>query len=173
MALLMLSLLQSGCSILSPMPAWELVKATGGAASMAIRAKPGQASDTVSHPHESFKQVCIEFNPQTPVADLVPALQAALRQHQIDSRVYDSGVSADHCSVWLKYSAYIDWGKSPFSDDYRPYVSTAALTLQTAKGRVLSSSHYALDSEFGASKWASTRDKLTPVVTALITGTVN
>ena len=40
--------------------------------------------------------------------------------------------------------------------------------LQTASGTVLSSSQYRLDSPYGRSKWANTRDKLTPVVTALL-----
>ena len=173
LVLAMLGLSQSGCSIISPMPIWELAKATGGAASMAVKAGPGQASGTVFHPHEPFKELCIEFNPQTQVTDLVPALQAALRTHHIESRVYEHVVSMASCSIWLTYSAYIDWDMPPLSDQYKPYVSTAALTLQTAKGRVLSSSHYELDPAFGSSKWATTRDKLAPVVAALITGTVH
>ncbi len=169
----MLGLSQSACSILAPTPAWELVKATGSVASIAVMSRPGEARNTVYHEHQLFNDLCIEFNPQTQVADIVPALQTALRKHQIESRVYESTASAQKCNVWLKYSAFIDWGTPPFSDQYKPYVSTAALTLQTTQGQVLSSSHYELDGTFGASKWASTRDKLTPVVTALITGFTN
>ncbi len=170
---MLVGLSQSGCSIFSPAPVWEFVKATGGLASMAIASSPGEASHTVHHAHEPFKELCIEFNPQAQVADVVPALQAALRTHQIESRVYEGMVAMEKCGVWLKYSAYIDWGMPPLGDRYQSYVSTAALTLQTAKGRVLSTSNYELAPAFGASKWASTRDKLAPVVAALITGVVN
>ncbi len=137
---------------------------------MAVATAPGEPSNTVHHAHEPIKALCIEFNPQTQVADIVPALQMALRRHQIDSRVYDSPVAAERCPVWLKYGAQIDWGQHPFNNHYRPYVSKAVLTLQTARGQVLSSSHYDLHPVLGSSRWASTLDKLAPVVSALITG---
>lgn len=173
LVLVLAGLALSGCSIVSPAPLWELAKATGSLASMAVATNPGEPSNTVHHPHEPIKELCIEFNPQAQVADIVPALQTALRQHQIESRVYEGIVAAEKCSVWLKYSALIDWGQYPLSDRYKPYVSKAALTLQTARGRVLSSSHYELDPVLGTSKWASTQDKLAPVVSALITGIEN
>jgi hypothetical protein len=168
--LVVVGLSLSGCSIVSPAPLWELAKATGSLASMAMATNPGESSNTVHHAHEPLKELCIEFNPQTQVADIVPALQIALRQHQIESRVYEGIVATEKCSVWLKYSAFIDWGQYPLSDRYRSYVSKAALTLQTARGQILSSSHYELDPLLGTSRWASTQDKLAPVVSALLTG---
>lgn len=168
--LIMAGLSLSGCSIVSPAPLWELAKATGSLASMAMATNPGESSNTVYHVHDPLKELCIEFNPQAQVADIVPALQIALRQHQIESRVYESMVATEKCSVWLKYSAFIDWGQYPLSDRYKPYVSKAALTLQTARGQILSSSHYELDPMLGTSRWASTQDKLAPVVSALLSG---
>ena len=170
LALTLAGLSLSGCSIVSPAPLWELAKATGSLASMAMATNPGESSNTVHHAHEPLKELCIEFNPQTQVADIVPALQIALRQHQIESRVYEGIVATEKCSVWLKYSAFIDWGQYPLSDRYKPYVSKAALTLQTARGQILSSSHYELNPLLGTSRWASTQDKLAPVVSALLTG---
>lgn len=170
LALTLAGLSLSGCSIVSPAPLWELAKATGSLASMAMAANPGEPSNTVHHAHEPLKALCIEFNPQAQVPDIVPALQIALRQHQIESRVYEGIVATEKCSVWLKYSAFIDWGQYPLSDRYKPYVSKAALTLQTARGQILSSSHYELDPILGTSRWASTQDKLAPVVSALLTG---
>lgn len=166
------SLALSGCSIISPIPIWELAKASGGLAVKSIQAEPGEASNTVHHPHARFSELCIEFNPQTQTADVLPALQVALRSHQIESRVYEGGVSGAQCQVWLRYSTLMEWDKPSLSDRYQSYVSSAALTLQSAQGRVLSSSHYAVDSTFGVSKWATTQDKLTPVVAALVTGVV-
>ncbi|WP_180129193.1 cell division protein FtsI [Rhodoferax sp. BLA1] len=169
-ALAVASLSLSGCSILSPLPLWELTKATGQLAFSSLQTEPGEASDTVYHAHARFTSLCIEYNPQTQTADVVPALQLALRAHRIDSRVYENAINAPHCPVWLRYSAQMEWGISPYSERYQAYISQAALTLQTDRGRVLSSSHYRLDDGFLTSKWASTQDKLAPVVSVLVTG---
>lgn len=166
----LLGLNQMACSIVTPMPLLELFKATGAAAGAAIQGQPGNASNTVYHEHAPFRELCIEYNPQAQIADVVPALQMALRTHSIESRVYDGLATGDRCRVWLKYSAFIEWDIPPLGEQYKPFVSSAALTLQTAGGQVLSSSHYALETTFGKSKWASTQDKLSPVVTALLTG---
>jgi len=78
-----------------------------------------------------------------------------------------------HCKVWLHYTATIDWGIPPLSEKSRPYVSAAALTLRDADGGVLSSSHYVMAQGMRTDKWASTRDKVGPTVTALLTGAEN
>lgn len=164
----------SGCSILSPVPLWEVTKVAGSAAGVAIDYGPSRASQTVYHLHPSFRQLCIEFNPDAPTEEIVPALQAELRSHQVDSRVYERGSRLTECRVWLRYAAQIEWGSPPFRDGWRPYLSSAALTLQTADGTVLSSSRYELDGGVLASgKWTATRSKLAPVVTALLTGFEN
>lgn len=170
--------LQAGCSIVSPMPLWELAKSAGVAASNALPYAPIDASNTVYHLHPAFTNLCIEYNPETPVSDVVPALQIELRKHQVESRVYEAGpltasTLSEQCKVWLKYSAYIAWDTPPMSSAYKSYVTTAALTLRDANGAVLSSSHYELGTGFGVSKWASTQRKLAPVVTALLTGFEN
>ena len=48
-----------------------------------------------------------------------------------------------------------------------------ALTLYLADGRVLSQSEYSVGDGMFSGKWAPTRKKLAPVVTALITGFEN
>ncbi len=166
-------LAQAGCSIISPVPIWELVKGTTAAASVVMKSSQGKASDTVYHDHAPFKELCIEFNPLAEVADVIPALQLELRNHRIESRVYEPLQQVAACRVWLRYTASIDWGIPTLSGNYRPYVSMAALKLQDANGVVLSTSHYVLDEGFSSSKWSSTRDKLAPTVTALITGIEN
>jgi hypothetical protein len=170
--------LQAGCSIVSPVPLWELAKSAGMVASAAIPYSSSEASNTVYHLHPTFQNLCIEFNPESAVPDVIPALQIELRKHQIESRVYDTtpltaGALIEECRVWLKYRAYIAWDIPPMSDGYRSYVNTASLTLQTANGVVLSTSNYELGTGFGAGKWASTQSKLAPVVTALVTGFQN
>jgi hypothetical protein len=170
--------LQAGCSIFSPIPLWELAKSAGEAASVAIPYGSSEASNTVYHQHPSFSDVCIEFNPDSAVPDVVPAIQVELRRHQIESRVYEvgpltAGTLADECPVWLKYDAYVAWDVPPMKEGYRSYVTNAALTLRTSKGQVLASSQYELPTGFSMGKWASTQSKLAPVVTALLTGFQN
>jgi hypothetical protein len=165
-----LGLAQTGCSILSPIPTWELLKGAGTFTSTAIQSQPGEPSNTVTHAHAPFKALCIEYNPQTQVADIVPALQAALQQMDIESRVYDGQMAGDRCPVWLRYTAYVQWDTQSLSDVYIPYISNASLVLQASTGKILASSNYVLDSAVGRSKWASTRDKLAPVLGALING---
>jgi hypothetical protein len=162
-----------GCSIVSPVPVWELVKASTAAASVVVKSSQGKASDTVYHLHAPVSQLCIEFNPAAEVPDVVPALQLELRNHGVDSRVYDASQQVASCKVWLRYAAAIDWGIPTLSGTYKPYVNRAALTLQSADGLVLSSSNYVLEDGFSSSKWASVRDKLAPSVTALLTGVEN
>jgi hypothetical protein len=155
------------------MPLWELAKATGAAASSAIAYAPGRATNTVYHLHPAFNDVCIEVNPETQLHDVIPALQIELKRHRIDSRVFETGTPMDQCPVWLTYVAYVHWGVPPMSENFRSYMSTAQLTLRARDGTVLSSSAYELDPTFLRGRWASTRSKLEPVVTALVTGFEN
>lgn len=169
-----LALCLGGCSALvAPLPLWD-VAVLGGAATTArlsLVTAPGTASDTVVHMRQLPTSVCIEYNPQVQVSDIVPALQMALREHRVESRVYESPDGLVQCPVWLRYTAQLDWDLPPFSDDYKAYISTASLTLRSTSGTLLSSSHYRIDSPVGRSKWASTRDKLTPIVSALLGAT--
>jgi hypothetical protein len=165
-----LALSLGGCSIVTPEPVWELTKATASVVSLAVSAAPSRSSDTIRHFKGGLDEVCIRYNPDTQVSDIVPALQAELRIHNIESRVYDTGMSADTCRVWLKYMAQIDWDTPPFDNQYRPFVRQAALSLRSANGQVLSTSHYQIETGFAKGKWTSTREKLAPVVTALLTG---
>jgi hypothetical protein len=159
-----------GCSIVSPVPALELMKAAGGAVHHAILYGPSQASNTVFHDSPGVSTLCIEYRPDAQIVDFVPSLQAELKKHSIDSRVYESGTPLEICKAWVKYSASIDWDTALFGGEYRPYLRQASLTLQTSNGRTLASSQYRLDGMLEAGKWSSTRDKLAPVVSALLTG---
>jgi len=172
------SALCAGCSIISPVPLWELTKGTAALASVAIPYGSSEASQTVYHQHRAFSHLCIEYNPDAPIADVVPALQIELRRHQIDSLVYPADTSSNSrlseiCPVWLMYRAEMEWGVPPMQSDYQPYVTVAALTLRSAEGRVLASSQYQLSSISGIGKWASTQRKLSPAVKAILTGFQN
>ena len=70
----------------------------------------------------------------------------------------------------VTYTADIEWGTPPFASGYKSYIRDAKLTLRDENGTVLSSSAYSLDGVFQMGKWATSRSKLAPVVTALVTG---
>jgi len=169
-AALLAALSFSGCSIVSPLPAMELLKASATAASLAMAQAEPHATNSIYHLHTQFNSVCIAFNPRTQVPDMVPALQTVLRDRGINSRVYDNPLAVRECPVWLEYSAQFDWGVPPLSSEYRRFIHFAQLTLRSDKGQVLSTSEYQLDSFLGRSKWSDTRTTMKPVVAALITG---
>lgn len=159
-----------GCSIISPEPVLELVKATGAVAVSVISHGPSTAKNSVYHEHKSIDTVCVEYNPLTPDPDIAPALQAELRNHEIDSRIYEQGGAPTSCHFRVTYTADIEWGTPPFASGYKSYMRDATLTLRDENGTVLSSSAYSLDGVFQMGKWATSRSKLAPVVTALVTG---
>ena len=159
-----------GCSVLSPTPVFELAKASGAAVASMISTGPSSAKNTVYHEHRSLDTVCVEYNPLTPDPDIAPALQAELKDHEIDSRIYEAGGTPSSCHFRLTYTADIEWGTPPLASGYKSYIRDATLTLRDENGLVLSSSAYSLDGVFQMGKWAPSRSKLAPVVTALVTG---
>jgi hypothetical protein len=161
----------SACSVFSAAPTLELVKAAGSATSYAIAGVPARATQTVQHAHARPSTVCIAFNPAVPSPEFVPAIQSALQAEQVSSRVFDGLVMPGQCPVWLTYSATLDWGVPPWGNGYQMYVVQATLTLRTAEGTLLASSHYAPGGSFEWGKWASVPDLIEPVVKALMTRT--
>lgn len=170
LALLAAAAVLPGCSIVSPAPVLELVKATGAVAMSAISTGPSSARNTVYHEHKALDAVCVEYNPLTPDPDIAPALQAELRSHEIDSRIYEQGGAPTSCRFRVTYTADIEWDTPPFASGYKSYIRDATLTLRDENGTVLSSSAYSLAGPFQMGKWATSRSKLAPVVTALVTG---
>lgn len=163
----------SGCSIFSPVPTVELVKVTAAATTVAIAQGPTHASQTVFNGAAVPARVCVEYNRSMPMPDFVPALLAELRQHRVAAKVYEPGVypGNEECPAWLRYQGLQQWDKPPFSDQVRPFLSQATLSLHDAGGRLLAASTY--DSEeslTGMGRWATTRNKLAPVIKALLTG---
>ncbi|SEK50947.1 hypothetical protein SAMN05216359_10229 [Roseateles sp. YR242] len=163
----------SGCSLFSPLPTIELIKASASAATVAIGQGPNKASQTVFQGAAVPKRVCIEYNRSLQMPDFVPALMAELKDHQVASRVFDVGVRPgdEECPAWLHYAGLQQWDKPPLSDQMRPYLANATLSLHDAGGRLMSASTYqSEEAVMGLGKWGSTRNKLAPVVKALLTG---
>ncbi len=160
----------SGCALFSFEPALELVKASGLAVSHVVSTAPGRPSDTVHHGGPRPTSVCITHNPMVASSEVVPALQMALAQAGVSSRVYAPDTTPLACPVWLQYSGTVTWEAPPLRSDPRAYLATAQLTLRTMHGEVLASSAYSVDGFLESSKWATTQDKLAPVVQALLNG---
>lgn len=160
----------SACTVISPQPLLELVKATGAVASSAIALGPSEASYVVHHGAKGIRMVCIEYNPDSQAPDILPAIQNELKTHQIDSRIYEPGTRLGLCQVWLKYTASIEWDTPLLGSEYKAYLTTAMLTLQADGGDILASSGYELGRDFQSGKWATTQSKIHPVIHALITG---
>jgi hypothetical protein len=160
----------SACALFSFEPAMELVKASGLAISHVASTAPGRASDTVHHAGPRPSAVCISHNPMVSSSEVVPALQTALAQAGVSSRVYAADTTPLTCPVWLLYSGTVTWEAPPFRSEHRAYLASAQLTLKTMHGQVLASSAYSVEGLLESSKWATTQDKLSPVVQALLTG---
>ncbi len=159
-----------GCSVFSPLPLWELAKAGGAVAQTSLAWGQSQSSQTVRHSHLPYRNVCIEYNRDCQVADLLPALQSELLERRLSSRVYEQGVEVPGCEVWLRYEAYLQWGTPPLRERHEPYLQQATLSLHAPDGRLVVVSRYQLDGLLEIGKWSSTRRKLAPVVSALLTG---
>jgi hypothetical protein len=160
----------SGCSVFSVNPTFELVKMGGAVALSAIATGPSSAKNSVHHSHPEIKAVCVEYNPTTPDAEIVPALQLELKAHEIESRIFEIDGAPPTCQFLVSYTAGIEWGIPPMAAGYRAYLREATLTLRNQEGVVLSSSAYELDDKLGMGKWATARSKLAPLVTQLVTG---
>jgi len=160
----------AGCALFSFEPALELAKASGLMVSHVVSTAPGRPSDTVHHAAAKPREVCIAHNPMVASGEVLPALQIALSQAGVDSRIYAADTSPLACPVWLQYSGTVTWDTPPFRSVTRAYLASAQLTLRTMHGEVLASSAYNVDGPFETSKWATTQDKLSPVVQALLTG---
>jgi hypothetical protein len=153
---------------MQPDPTLEAVKLISVAITGVASMSPNPAQNTITHPHEPFKDICIEWNRNVAVADFVPALQGELLRHGIASRVYEAGMQPPGCGAELDYAAFQQWEKRTFADDYSSYLSYAALTLRK-NGTVLASANYEMG-VMGYDKWAPTRKKLAPLVDAMLAG---
>ncbi len=166
----LLALPLSACSVISMTPTLELFKATGSATTYALAGIPARASNTIHHPHPRPESVCIAYNPTVASAEVIPALQTALLDQRVSSRVYEGLVTPGSCPVWLAYAVTLDWGVPPWANEPHLFVAQATLTLRTSDGSVLASSRYQPGGSFELGKWASVPDLISPVVQALING---
>ena len=94
------------------------------------------------------------------VNDFIPVLRDGFDRHGIATEVY-SGQKPEKCEYILTYTALRSW-------DFSPYLSHAELRIEK-DGRQIAYAEYHLKGKGGLSltKWASTREKMDPVIDEL------
>lgn len=114
--------------------------------------------DTVQHP---IKSVCIEENPKVAVSDLLSVLESGFQRHNIKTSVYRDK-APERCEYTLWYTAFRGW-------DLAPFLRRAELRLRRGDDTI-ASAIYNHSGGLALNKWASTEDKLTPVIDELLGG---
>ena len=111
-------------------------------------------------PSLGMRYVCIQENPRVQVNDFIPVLRDGFDRHGIATEVY-SGQKPEKCEYILTYTALRSW-------DFSPYLSHAELRIEK-DGRQIAYAEYHLKGKGGLSltKWASTREKMDPVIDEL------
>jgi hypothetical protein len=154
-----------GCMIMTPTPTAEAMQVISSAVTTMASLSPISSNSDFSRDYSVPASVCIEWNPQVPIEDLVPAVQTELKRLKVDSRVYDVGMAPSSCPAMLQYVARVAWGKPVLGDDYAPYITSLSLSLRR-NGSVLASSSYQID-DLGYDRWKATRKKVAPLVDRL------
>ena len=114
--------------------------------------------DAAAHP---VALVCIEENPKVLVSDLLFVLEDGFQRHGIKTIVY-KGKPPDRCEYTLWYTASRGW-------DLKPFLNNAEFRLRQGDESVASAT-YKHAGGLALNKWASTQEKLTPVIDELLSG---
>jgi hypothetical protein len=154
------------CVILTPSPELKALELVSTLATSAASLGPYAPDNQVLHVHGKIKSICIEFNPNSEVADFVPSLQTVLADAGVDSRVYQAGGVPSTCRYSLQYTAYMSWQKRAFGDEYSPCL-TAAQIVMRENGKVVATSGYR-PSTLGLDMWAPVGRKIEPAVRAIL-----
>jgi hypothetical protein len=114
--------------------------------------------DATAHP---IKLVCIEENPKVLVSDLLVVLDDGFQRHGIKTLVYKDKIP-DRCEYTLWYTATRGW-------DFTPFLNYVELRLRRGDESVAAAT-YKHGGGLALNKWASTEEKLTPVINELLAG---
>jgi hypothetical protein len=129
-----------------------MLLALAGCTSLDVRPIPKSAH---------LEKVCIQFNDDMNVSDLVQVIQEDAAAHGIKSVVFKAEKPAG-CSATARYTADRWW-------DITPYMVDATVTLENDSG-FLGSLHYHMTGHGGLSlaKWEGTHAKLDPAMDAML-----
>ena len=115
------------------------------------------------HHSKQVQLVCIERNDKVKVDDFEDVLQEVIREHGLETTVFDNDTPPKACDVVLEYTALRSW-------DLVPYLSHAELWLKDKDGRMLGHAKYHINGgswNFTPTKWTGTETKIRPVVEEL------
>lgn len=117
-----------------------------------VAVKPLDQSLDISH-------VCIENNPEVLVVDFETVLVEGLDRQGISVAVF-SKEQMEQCEYVLTYTARRKW-------DFKPFLAYAFLRLEK-DGIQIAHAEYRHSGGFALNKWASTREKIDPVIDELL-----
>lgn len=106
-----------------------------------------------------IKLVCIEENSKVIVSDLLFVLEDGFQRHGIKTIVYKDKIP-DRCEYTLWYTAARGW-------DFKPFLNHVELRLRHGDESVASAT-YEHGGGLALNKWASTEEKLTPMIDELL-----
>jgi hypothetical protein len=114
--------------------------------------------DATKHP---LHLVCIEENPKVLVDDMILVLENGFQRHNIKTIVYREK-PPEQCEYTLWYTALRGW-------DLASFLRHAELRLRRGD-ETIATATYNHSGGFGLNKWASTEEKLNPVLDELLSG---
>ncbi len=159
-----------GCSLLSVDTPMRLIELTRTIGTAAVQRSPTSAKDIIHHGDGIAQNVCILLNPRLQLPDLLPAIQKKLKDHQVNSRVFELQTPRSDCDAWLKYAGAALWDTPLFSDTLQPYLDSLHLSLERPDGRFMSRASFEMRPYMSAARWVSTERKIEPVIKSLLTG---
>lgn len=104
------------------------------------------------------KSICIEENAAVAVSDLLPFLEKSIQERGISSSVY-RGMAPEKCEYTLWYTAFRGW-------DIVPFMNRAEFRIRRGS-QTIASANYSHGGGLALTKFASTEEKLTPVMNEL------
>ena len=113
----------------------------------------------VDSKQHDLKLVCIEENPEVLVSDLLTVLEDGFHRHGIKTLVYRTK-APDRCEYTLWYTAFRGW-------DFTPFLKRVELRLR-AWDETIASATYNHSGGLALNKWASTQEKVDPVIDELL-----
>ena len=114
--------------------------------------------DSSKHP---IRLVCIEENPKVLVSDVIFVLESGFQRHNIKTLVYRDK-APEQCEYTLWYTAFRGW-------DITPFLRNVQLRLRNGE-ETIASATYNHSGGLALNKWASTEEKLNPVIDELLEG---
>ena len=106
--------------------------------------------------------ICIQSNPKVIVGDFIPVVEDVFQNHKITTEIYYNDMP-NTCKINLTYTALQSW-------DFTLYLSHAEIRVYKEKQKIGYAEFHEVAGGMSLSfnKWASVKDKMTPVLNDLL-----